>query len=308
MITLKPLTYLVFTITIALAAPATLPKPAPKPVPAVVAPKLIESSLVYTSDKLKVKARFFVPVGAGPFPAVVYAHGGITGLSVSALERCRDLARAGYAVVAPSYRGEDGSQGQIEVAAGEVNDVLNALIWLRSQKNVQKDKIALVGTSHGALINLLLTNRLSKNTQGVKALVFAYGVTDIYQWYQHLIDSKQLGTDAITVKTYGKGPQDKPDNFRIRNGITQIANISLPVLILQGEKDSLVPPSQAQMLHDALLAQKKDSVLKLYPNSEHAFLVSRSGILQKYDRKSVQYQESLQAWNDMLVFLKEKLK
>jgi dienelactone hydrolase len=295
------------TITV-LATPVAPPKPAPKPLPVVIAPKLIESSIVYTSDKLRVKARFFAPVGAGPFPGLVYSHGGITGLSPSALERCRDLARAGYAVVAPSYRGEDGSEGVVEVAAGEVSDVENALIWLRGQKTVQKDNIALIGTSHGALINLLLANRLGKNTQGVKALVFAYGVTDIYQWYQYLIDSKQLGTDAITVRTYGKGPKDKPDNFRVRNGITQTKAIAVPVLILQGEKDTTVPRSQAQLLHDTLLAQQKASQIKFYPNSEHAFLVSRTGILQKHDQKSVQYQESLEAWNDMLVFLKEKLK
>jgi dienelactone hydrolase len=282
------------------------PVVAQKPVPVL---KIEERVFSYTSDGLKVRGRLVLPASGGPYPGVVYGHGGTSGLTAAALERCRDLARAGYVVVAPSYRGEDGSEGEIEVAAGEVNDTLNALYWLKAQNTLatrlDSNRIALVGTSHGALVSLLAANRLGKaaEQQGVRALVFAYGVADLYSWYDYLKKTKQLGGDGLTERIYGKGPQDKPENFRIRHGLGQTKSIAVPVLILQGAKDTVVPATQAQALHQTLQRQGQTSTLKLYPTSEHAFLVSRGAIINQYSEKSMQYKESLLAWNDMLEFL-----
>ena len=90
-------------------------------------PTVYEQQITYLSGALRIKARVFWPAGKGPFPGIVFGHGGVDGLSDSSIRRCRELSNAGFAVFAPSYRGEDGGQGIIEVAKGEVNDVLNGL-------------------------------------------------------------------------------------------------------------------------------------------------------------------------------------
>ena len=43
----------------------------------------------YVSDGLRVKARVFWPAGKGPFPGIVFGHGGVDGLSDSSIRRCR---------------------------------------------------------------------------------------------------------------------------------------------------------------------------------------------------------------------------
>ena len=231
-------------------------------------------------------------------------HGGVDGLSDSSVRRCRELSKAGFAVFAPSYRGEDGSQGTVEVAKGEVNDVLNGLEAFKRDSRLDPSRIAMMGTSHGALIGLLAVSRSDQ----FRALVFAYGVSDILAWWDYLVATNQVGTDALTKRIYGDGPTSRPESFKIRNGMNVLEKVNVPVLILQGELDTTVPPSQAQALYDALIEQGKWAQLELYPNSEHGFLMVRETLEKKSGTKSVQVQESKLALEHSITFLRDALK
>jgi dipeptidyl aminopeptidase/acylaminoacyl peptidase len=263
----------------------------------------IEQTIWYVSDGLRVKSRVFWPAGKGPFPGIVFGHGGVDGLSDSSIRRCRELVKAGYAVFAPSYRGEDGGQGTIEVAKGEVNDVLNGLEVFKQDTRLNPNRVAMMGTSHGALIGLLAVSRSDQ----FRALVFAYGVSDIYAWWDYLVATNQVGTDALTKRIYGTGPTSRPESFRIRNGMNVLETINVPVLILQGQLDLTVPLSQAQTLYDALIKLEKWAQLELYPNSEHGFLMVRESLLKKFGAKSVQVQESKIALEHSIEFLKQAM-
>jgi dipeptidyl aminopeptidase/acylaminoacyl peptidase len=263
-----------------------------------------EQTIWYVSNGLRVKARAFWPAGKGPFPGVVFGHGGVDGLSDSSIRRCRELAKAGFAVFAPSYRGEDGSQGTIEVAKGEVNDVLNGLEVFKQDSRLDPNRIAMMGTSHGALIGLLAVSRSDQ----FRALVFAYGVSDIFAWWDYLVATNQVGTDALTKRIYGTGPTSRPESFKIRNGMNVLETVNVPVLILQGELDTTVPSSQAQALYDGLIEQGKWAQLELYPNSEHGFLMVLETLEKKFGAKSVQVQESKLALEHSIQFLRDALK
>ena len=255
-----------------------------------------EERITYLSGKLKITARVWFPSGTETVPAVLYNHGGITGLSSGTVKRCRELAQAGFIVFASSYRGEEGSDGRVEVGKGEVDDVLAGMNWLKTQARVDPKRIAMMGTSHGAMIGLLSAAR----TRELRALVFAYGVSDIYKWYQYLVDSNQLANDQLTKDTYGSGPQDRPQSFAIRNGLNYLPQLpgTMPTLILQGEKDTTVPLEQAQFLFDGLQKLKRPVTLKTYPNSGHGFINTRDSL------KGIQFKESLAAWKTALEFLK----
>jgi dipeptidyl aminopeptidase/acylaminoacyl peptidase len=263
-----------------------------------------EQTIWYVSDGLHVKARAFWPAGKGPFPGIVFGHGGVDGLSDSSIRRCRELAKAGFAIFAPSYRGEDGSQGTIEVAKGEVNDVLNGLEVFKQDSRLDPSRVAMMGTSHGALIGLLVVSRSDQ----FRALVFAYGVSDIFAWWDYLVATNQVGTDALTKRIYSTGPTSRPDSFKIRNGMNALETVNVPVLILQGELDTTVPSSQAQALYDGLIEQGKWAQLELYPNSEHGFLMVRETLEKKFGPKSVQVQESKLALEHAITFLRDALK
>ncbi len=264
---------------------------------------ILEQDLWYKSGTLKIRGRLFLPSGTTRVAGVVYNHGGISGLSNLAATRCRELAMAGLAVFASSYRGEDGSDGKVEVAKGEVDDVLAGYNWFKTHPRVDPSRIAQFGTSHGALIGLLGSARVSS----FRGLVFAYGVADIVAWYEHLVRTNQLSNDQLTKDIYGNGPTDKPQSFAIRMGLTAVPKISstMPVLIIQGAKDVVVPPEQAKALQVALEQNGKTSTLNLYPNSEHGFVITQEAAAKK---SKIAGLEAKQAWADIKKFLLETTK
>jgi dienelactone hydrolase len=262
-----------------------------------------ERPIWYQSGELKVRACVFHPKTGTDYPVVLFNHGGISGMIENSKKRCRELAAQGYVVFASSYRGEDGSEGRIEVALGEVSDVAAGMDWVianQQQLRADPNRAALLGLSHGALISL----QLAKIDRRFKAMVFAYGVADIYAWVRHLQNTGQFGQDALTQELYGTGPESKPANYLMRHGLKDLQQIDprLAILIVQGNKDRLVPPAQAQALFDALAQRPSSSrharvQLKRYQYATHAFLI-RSDALRGKERLDAE-----QAWQDIREFL-----
>ena len=258
---------------------------------------------VYLSGTLKVKGRFYYPSNGAsqPLPLVIFNHDGIDGISKYHELSSLRLAKRGYAVFSPSYRGEDGSQGVVEIAKGEVNDVLSAFRLLQKHPKVDNKHIYLMGASHGALISLLAASRLEP--QEIKGLIFAYGVADIYAWWDYLKETNQLGHDPITRRTYGDGPEVRPQSFAIRHGLTAAKKLQIPVLILQGGLDTTTPPQQARNLANTLQQMGVENELKIYPNCLHGFLVY-APYLKKGVTKA-ERQETEEAWDEVFNFLAE---
>ncbi len=262
-----------------------------------------EEQIAYRSGALSIKARVFWPAGTGPFPAIVFNHGGVSGISRGTIQRCRELALAGFAVFASSYRGEDGSDGQIEIAKGEVDDALAGLAWMRANPMVDASRIAVGGSSHGAEISLLAASR----TDQFRAMVFMYGVSDLYAWYAYLVRTNQLGRDQLTRQTYGDGPQDRPTSFEIRNGLSALEKLpaTMPTLILQGGADTTVPPEQAVFLRDGLLRLGRPVSLRLYPVSPHGFFNNRETELRA---SKLRGRASIDAFDATVAFLRRNLR
>ncbi len=254
----------------------------------------------YPSGKLKVKGKLYVAKkSATPKALIIFNHDGISGISKYHELSSLRLASQGFAVFSPSYRGEDGSEGQIEIAKGEVDDVINVLPLLRSV--VKTDSVYLMGASHGALISLLAASRLAPGE--IKGVIFAYGVADIYSWWDYLKKAGKLGKDPITRRTYGDGPQARPKSFSIRHGLTAAEKLQVPILILQGGQDNITPPQQGRILAQTLKERGASYQYKEYPNCLHGFLVYapylKNGVTQAERR------ETECAWQDIFTFLAE---
>ncbi|MCE1246046.1 MAG: dienelactone hydrolase family protein [Firmicutes bacterium] len=271
----------------------------------------------YYSDGLKVKGLLYLPpVKKGEkLPVVFFNHDGVNGVSHDHETSSLRMTDKGYAVFCPSYRGEvlsyrdrgkpkdqrDKSEGTIEIALGEVNDVLNAAKMISRLKWADTDRFVFMGASHGALISLIAASK-SNNLKGV---ILAYGVMDIYKWWDYLVASGKLGNDDITKRTYGKGPKDKPEAFSVRNGVSYAAGIKCPVLVLQGTKDDIVPPDQAQYIKAALDEHKVKNQVFIYPDACHGFIVYAP---YETDADKKEKQQAEEAWREVFKFLKTVMK
>jgi len=256
----------------------------------------------YPSDGLKVKGLLFLPHAEQALPLVLFNHDGVAGISEEHMRACARLARAGFTVFAPSYRGEDGSQGMVEVAAGEVRDVLNVLPLLAQVPGVDAERVALLGVSHGALISVLAAAQLPQ----VDAVVEADGVMDIYGWWSYLKKTSRPANDDLSRRIYGEGPEDKPLAFSSRNALARVPKLKAPVLILQAGQDDIVPAEQARKFKTELDKFEVPATLKIYPNCHHAFLVYAPYL--KSGMEPRERAETELAWRDLLAFLKVHLK
>ena len=269
-----------------------------------------ERTIFYPSGTLKINAFIVSPeptqqrlsskraVPKQIYPVILFNHGGISGLNENSKRRCRELSAQGYVVFASSFRGEDQSEGNVEVALGEVDDVLAGLRYLEQNAVIEKvdlNRVALLGFSHGALISL----QAAKRAHRFRALVFSYGVSNIYTWVHYLRESGQLGQDALTLKIYGTGPQSRPVEYAARFGLANLQQLdpSLEVLIMQGTLDVIVPPSQAEALAKALNAHAIKTTVRYFPAATHRFLIRREALT------GAEKQQSDQAWHEIYGFL-----
>ena len=261
------------------------------------------TDLFYPSGDLRIRGRLFINTGNKNkvSPAIIYNHGGVEGLSKNAAERCIDLAKEGFIVFAPSYRGQDGSDGEIEVAKGEVDDVIEAFSIISKHPLVNPQRIGMLGTSHGALITVLA---LARNPR-IAAAVEAYGVMDINKWYSYLVENNFDVEDELSQKVYGKGPEDKPEAFRARNAMLVVDKIKTPLFIVHGAKDKIVPKEQAQELVNALRQNgNQDFRYKIYPNLGHGFLLWND--IDEHTPEELK--EAEEAWGDIISFFKKHLR
>src|SRR5687768_5028614 len=88
---------------------------------------VITERVSYRSGPLRIEGQVCRPSGGERRPVLVFNHGGWMGLFSGLGDGgfCDRTARTfGWAVIESSYRGEDESDGEIEICLGEVDDVL----------------------------------------------------------------------------------------------------------------------------------------------------------------------------------------
>lgn len=91
---------------------------------------------------------------AGRAPAVVLLHGGFA-FAADDWDLAVPFVEAGYAVLMPILRGENGLPGDYSLFYDEVDDVLAATAYLARQPGVDVDRIFVTGHSAGGTLALL---------------------------------------------------------------------------------------------------------------------------------------------------------
>ncbi|HJZ93969.1 MAG TPA: alpha/beta fold hydrolase [Gemmataceae bacterium] len=111
--------------------------------------------LVYRSGELRLRAWAQVPKAAGKGrPAVLFLHGG-WGFDEGDWEHTAPFRQAGYAVLAPMLRGENGCPGAFTMFYDEVDDVLAAADRLAQLPGVDPDRVHVAGYSAGGTLAML---------------------------------------------------------------------------------------------------------------------------------------------------------
>ena len=140
--------------------------------------------LAYLPDgHAKHRLDLYLPRGDGPFPLVVFLHGGLWNTQDRKLLRFLTglyanvgvaLACAGFAVAIPSFRQD--------APAHTEQDVLAAIAWLRAQSRAHEldaESLTLVGHSAGGALAHTLADDLERRAGVVRAVASLNAVYDL---------------------------------------------------------------------------------------------------------------------------------
>ena len=93
-----------------------------------------------------------------------------------------------------------------------------------------------------------------------------YGVADLRMLVAETHDFEASYIDGLV------GPLPEYEHIYVeRSPLTHADRIGVPVLLLQGGEDRVVPPSQSEAIRDALAARGVDHEYVLYPAEGHGF-------------------------------------
>ena len=230
---------------------------------------------------VSVKLDLYVPEDEGPFPLVVWIHGGgwVSGdkndCPILNLGYCQN----GYAAASIGYR-----LSPVAPFPAQIEDCKAAIRWLRANAKKYKidpDRIGVIGGSAGGHLVCMLgvtgKNRVFDvgenldQSSAVQAVCNLFGPTDLPNGLDGLDPNTDLTKALIDMytKLLGGPMEDKMELAKSASPITYVDENAPPFLHAHGTVDLLVPVEQAEKLHDKLRQMGVSSRLFLIPRAGH---------------------------------------
>jgi dipeptidyl aminopeptidase/acylaminoacyl peptidase len=182
------------------------------------------------------------------------------------------MAAKGYVVLftnprgSTSYGQDFGNVIQYHYPGDDYKDLMAGVDELLKKGYVDPNRLGVTGGSGGGL----LTNWTITQTQRFKAAV---SQRDIADWYGFWFTADFT---LFQPTWFRKAPWEDPQDFAARSPITHVANVTTPLMLVNGDADYRTPPSDGgEMMFRALKYRKIPTVMVRFPRETHE--LSRSG-------------------------------
>lgn len=235
----------------------------------------------------ELKLDIALPEGDGPFPAIVFIHGGgwYQGNRQGYKAAINEAAKRGYVAATISYRLMKFDEAKKETTTAtpifpaQIHDAKAAIRWLRANAekyHVDPERIGVTGGSAGGHLSLLvgLTDQNDKlegegnhadQSSRVQAVVNVFGPTEMASCH----DTSSVAW--IFRLFMGGTPEEAADTYKAASPVTYASKDDPPVLTLHGDKDTLVPIAQARLLDEKMKAAGAKHTLKVFEGQGHGF-------------------------------------
>src|SRR5258706_7445430 len=189
------------------------------------------------------------------------------------------IAKAGYIVFKPDYRGNgksEGKPGSTYFSPNYAIDELNAIASIKKFPAASKSQIGIGGHSMGGNITL----RTLEVSKDIKAAVVWGGVVGnyndiLYNW-QNKVSYKPNAEDLLLRNLGSEGllaafgtPEQNPNFWNSIDPTFNLKYITSPIQIHVGLADNQVPPTFSKSLYDKLVSSKKSVEYYEYPGANH---------------------------------------
>jgi dipeptidyl aminopeptidase/acylaminoacyl peptidase len=219
--------------------------------------------LLYRSNGAIVSGFLYSPKSqTRKLPAIVFSRGSliVNNQAPVLLTMIRRLAREGFVVFAPMFRGSDGTKGQDELGGADLDDLKNAIEVVRSMPAVDADNVFLYGESRGGM----MTYFALRENWPVRAAAVWGGITDIADYL------KSKDPDWKLAKMVWPAYDSERDAIHVsRSAIRWPDKIRKPILIMHGGEDTDVSPLHSLKMAEALTELKREYSLVIFANDDH---------------------------------------
>ena len=202
-------------------------------------------------------------------PLVLDYHGGPSAHVNLGWRGSRQIwASAGYAVLAPNFRGSTGyGEAFSEALRGDIGgqpylDCLSGVDHLIDEGIADPDRIVIYGHSWGGYkVNWTITQ-----TDRFKAAISSGSVANLFSVF-----GTRYASDVWEWRLHGT-PWESPDLYQRWSPIFQANTVTTPTLFLNGAEDRTTPPTQGHEMFVALRKHDVPAEYVLYPGEGHATL------------------------------------
>lgn len=206
-----------------------------------------------SSDGRIITGYLTMPPGVSKPPLVVMPHGGPEAQDDLTFDAWRQfIATRGYAVLQPQYRGGDGF-GLAHEQAGHgtwgtlvQDDVRTGVEKLVSEGIVDPDRRCIFGWSYGGYMAMTAA-ALSPDLY--KCSIAGAGLSDVdgmLAW-----EGERAGTKS-QVFAYWLARMGDQKTREAASAVDHVGNVKIPLLLIHGDKDSIVPIEQSERMEEAM--------------------------------------------------------
>ena len=225
---------------------------------------------VTAQDGNSIEIAMRIPPGKGPFPAVIFIHGGMSEGAIDNLRGalrgnplCTRFLAAGYVSVHSTFRNyEEKSRDP-----GPILDNSAVIDYVKKMPEVDSESVVVFGSSGGGRLALELAG-LGEHT-GLAAIACWEPATTLYA---EMYPRGMRGPNMEICKNHEK--YFKEENRRILK--EKVKKLSCPIIIVHSDVHPINNVNNGYLIPE-IKAQKKSLKTILYPGFGHGFCWGRAG-------------------------------
>ena len=225
-------------------------------------------------DEQQIPAWYYRPRGRGPFPVLIWVHGGPEEQARATFNPIiQYLVRDQHiAVVAPNIRGSDGygvrylgldDGGRRDDA---IRDVEALVDWIGQRRELDEDRIGIHGASYGGYVVLASLLRLGTRIRAGSDMV------GIANFVTFLANTRNYRADQRRAEYGDERIPEVREQLAALSPISHASELKSALLVAHGANDPRVPASEAEQIVSAARASGQEVWYLLAPDEGHGFL------------------------------------
>lgn len=230
-------------------------------------------AITFKNKGAKLFGIFHRPLAPPPYPTIVFAHGLAghkTGRYRVYVDLATELCKRGFGVFRFDFRGSGDSEGDFETITpyDEVSDLLQAIEFIKTDPDVDVNRIGLFGRSFGGIVAVLAAAKIPDTIKSIALWAPLYSTK---QWKEMwtVVQANPDLEDYRTINGQLGGIPFFEELFQIDIEPSFKKLDSIPLLHIHGEQDTVVLPSHAEEYEEGRKGVKAISKFVRLPETDH---------------------------------------